>query len=504
MRFKRVLLFRPAYKEGRYSRGSALHVGLGYMAEALHNNSIDYEVFDMTIGYSLEDFHRVMQKFRPDLVAMSIETYMFKRQYELIRDEIKSKYPEVKVLAGGPHISTSREKVMQECSDIDFGVTLEGDETIVELCKGKSPDEMQGIYYRKGRDIMYNGDKLFIQDLDNLPFPRYSKFEIEKYAKHINIASTRGCPYSCTFCSAPIVIGKKFRVRSPENVADEIEYWHNRGCRSFGFVDDNFTLYRQRVLDFCEEIKRRNLTGCKFECGNGVRADKVDFEMLKKMRGIGFYSLAFGVESGNNKVLKAIKKGETIEQIETGIKAACDAGIDVNLFFIFGSPGETKKDVEDTIKIALKYPVVDVRFYNIIPFRGTELYDWVEKNGYFLSNYDEYMNTGQLYFTDFIAYETPEMSRTDKLAVFRKTRRIIRIVHKRNFKRKITSPILANILGEILYNPLSYKLKRNDMLLNPISTLYYALPTNLHNWIREKKHALQDIISSIIAKPSAS
>ena len=166
------------------------------------------------------------------------------------------------------------------------------------------------------------------------------------------MASSRGCPYKCIFCSVKAVAGGKLRVRSPENVIDEIEYWYQKGYRKFNFVDDNFTFYRDRVYKICDEIQRRGLKNLKFTCAGGIRADTVDHKLLARMKEVGFYYNAFGVEGGNDKVLKSIKKGEKMEQIRSAIKDACDLGYEVMLFFLVGSPGETWKDIEDSVAVA--------------------------------------------------------------------------------------------------------------------------------------------------------
>ncbi len=129
------------------------------------------------------------------------------------------------------------------------------------------------------------------------------------------------------------------RVRCAENVLDEIEYWYERGYRKFNFVDDNFTFYSDRVHEICDGIERRGLNNLKFTCTNGIRADRVDRQLLTRMKEVGFYYIAFGVEGGNEKILKSLKKGETMEPIKRAIKDVCDLGYEVMLFFLVGSPG---------------------------------------------------------------------------------------------------------------------------------------------------------------------
>lgn len=157
------------------------------------------------------------------------------------------------------------------------------------------------------------------------------------------ILSSRGCPFSCIFCPVSLAIGKRLRVRSAGNVVDEVDYWFKikKGYRRFSILDDNFTFYKERTIAICDEIKKRGLKNIILRCGNGIRADKVDREVLEKMKEAGFTYVSYGVESGSERVLKILKKGETIEQIENAIKTSTELGFDVTLFFVIGAPYET-------------------------------------------------------------------------------------------------------------------------------------------------------------------
>jgi radical SAM superfamily enzyme YgiQ (UPF0313 family) len=191
---------------------------------------------------------------------------------------------------------------------------------------------------------------------------------------------------------------------------DEFEYWYKRGCREFEIADDNFTLERDRVSQICTELRRRRFSGLRISCGNGIRADRADRDLLTQMREVGFHYIAFGVEAGNNRVLKRLKKGESIEAIERAIGDACALGYKVTLFFLLGSPEETKADIEDSVALALRYPVYDARFYNLIPFPGTELYDWVVTNHYFVEQQEghDYLNNAS-HWVNAPIFQTPEL-----------------------------------------------------------------------------------------------
>ena len=396
-----------------------LPAGLGYISEALTRASIENIVADMRLVHTPEKLQKIIENFSPGLIAVSMMSFGYRHHYKLLKD-IKDSYKDVKIVVGGSHLSTLREKVLEECEEIDYGITLEGDETIVELCRGGTPiSEIKGLLYRDNNGMVrYNGNRPFIKDLDTIGFPTYSKFELDKYPKYINIVTSRGCPYFCIYCPVNLAIGRKFRVRSPKSVVDEFRYWYEKGYRGFGIVDDNFSLIRKRVWDICDEIEKQGLNELKISCGNGLRADKVDRELLARMKEVGFRYIAFGVEGGNNKILERLHKDEKIETIERAIKDACDLGYRVTLFFLLGSPGETKADIEDSVRLATKYPVYDVRFYNLIPFQNTELYEWVKSNNYFRKDPVQFISEASHWVNDPI-FETPELSINERNRLFK-------------------------------------------------------------------------------------
>ena len=415
MRYQRVLLIQPNYAGSRY-RASSFPIGLGYIAEALKKASIEYDVVDMGVHPRFSYLVCKIQEFKPDLIGISMLSSMFRNHYKLA-EKLKGWFPNVTIIAGGPHISTFRDQVLTGCSAIDYLATLEGEQTMVELCKGVPMNEVKGLMFVTHDGIQYTGDRPFISELDSLPFPTYDKFD--KYDEvSINLTTSRGCPYACIYCPVKTTIGQKLRVRSAKNIVDEVEYWYKRGYRKFCFVDDNFTFYRDRVFRFCEEVDSRGLQ-IEMNFGNGIRADKVDRALLERMKSSGLTRVAFGVEAGTDRILKNIKKGETLKDITEAIEMACDIGLDVALFFLIGSPGETEEDVKESFKLSQKYRISDVRFYNLVPFPGTELYEWVLKNNYFVRSVEEYCNGG-LHWANKPIFYTPTLSTEQRKAAFRR------------------------------------------------------------------------------------
>ncbi len=445
-RFQRVLLITPPVN---VELGAIRpNMGLGYIAQVLMNNNICYDVLDMLLGYSLDDLKAKIDTFKPDLLGVNMFSNKYKTAYKTI-EEIKRYQPSMSVVVGGPHVSCVRNKVLKDCSAIDYGVILEGEETLLELCKGEDIKKIKGLLYREGNEIRFNGFREFIKDLDSLPIPTYSRFEIDKYIDEKALSSSRGCPYSCVYCAVGTAIGKKVRVRSPENVVDEIEYWYKKGFRQFSFQDDNFTFYKERVLQICDEIVRRGFNDLFLRCA-GARADKLDPDVLARMKKIGFKTIAIGVEVGNDRMLKVIKKGEKFEDIDKAVKLACELGYDVYLNFLVGSPQETLSDIKDTVNFALKYPVFHADFNNIIPYPGTELYDWLVEKNYLLEKPEVYLNDNTTY-SSIPVFETPELSseaRKKLLGYLKKIRKkILRMAFIRKLEHKKIPWGLRHFMG---------------------------------------------------------
>jgi len=433
MTFKRVLLINADYPESHY-RYAGLPVGLGFISEALSGARIENEVFDLSLERNFKKLREAIESYKPDLIGYSLFTFRHLHNYRVMMN-IKESFSSIRIVAGGPHLSTLREKVLQDCGAIDFGITIEGEDAIVELCKGTAPEDIKGMMYRSSAgEIKYSGDREFIKDLDSKPFPHYEKFNLARYPKNMNIVTSRGCPYSCIYCPVKATIGRTLRVRNPETVVNEFEYWYGRGYRDFAIADDNFTFYQERVYAICDGLEKKGLKGIRISCGNGVRADKVDYALLKRMKEVGFYYLAFGVEGGNDRVLKNIKKGEKIETIRNAVKTACELKYDVGLFFLIGSPYESREDLNDSIAFAQEYPVCEALFYNLIPFPNTELYDWVKKNDYFVESPEKYLDWAS-HWINRPLFATPEFSYEERKEAYVYVNRLME-KHTRKYAKK--------------------------------------------------------------------
>ena len=462
MRFKRVLLISPP-SSSRYG-GLRVPAGIGYIAQVLSDNSIDYDYIDMRIGYTFEDLRKKALAFKPDLIGISMITLEYKLTYRMI-SSIKELLPHSKIVVGGHHVTILKEKVLEECQAIDFGVVSDGEKTMLELCANNTPYEnIKGLIFRKEGQVIFAGERPPVENLDEYAFPRYERFNMKNYSKQIPINTSRGCVYECTFCPNKL-IGRKFRARSVNHFVDEIEYWYKKGYRQIAIDDDNFTLNKKRVYEICDEIEKRDLTNLFIRCSNGVRADRVDRQLLARMKEIGVREIGFGVDGGNNKVLGFLKKGETIETIEQAIKDACELGFDVRLFFLVGTPHETKADIEDSIRLAKKYPVGLLNVNSPIPYPGTEMFDYVKEHNLFLTPPEEYLNN-IAEEKPIPVFETPELPKEERIEMLTRFHQVEREVMKNHAYRIFKHYPLGAFLVKYFFNvTLFERLFFNNLLL---------------------------------------
>ena len=222
-----------------------------------------------------------------------------------------------------------------------------------------------------------------LENLDSIPLPSRDLFDNEGYIQYYkksrnpavtSIITSRGCPFACDFCSHPI-FGSSFRERSPSNIVDEVEQVLSLGYKRVFFQDDCFTLTKKRVIQFCDEVDRR---GLKFGWECLSRVDNMDVETAKRMREAGCYQVFFGLESGNERVLKIMNKSATPDQGRRAVEAAHLAGLKTGAFFIFGYPGDDDESMLETLQFASHLPLDYLGFTLPYPIPGTPLYERVK------------------------------------------------------------------------------------------------------------------------------
>jgi radical SAM superfamily enzyme YgiQ (UPF0313 family) len=292
----------------------------------------------------------------------------------------------------GNHATSLPEEVLN-ASALDSVIRREPELTaqdLVDAVEHERPlEDVLGITFKSQVGaIITNEERPFNENLDDLPFAARHLLDNAKYTlpvinePYTLIITSRGCPYSCIYCTAYQYYGKKVRLRSAENVVDEMqECLEKHGLRNFTMWSDTFNQNRKFVMEVCGEIKKRGLEK-KIRWMANSRVDHVDPEVLKEMRSSGCIGVSYGVESGVEEILKNMKKGATAEQARIAVKQTKEAGIEVLTHIIFGLPGETMETIKETIKYVKELDPDYAQFYCAIPFPKTELEEMGKKNGW--------------------------------------------------------------------------------------------------------------------------
>jgi anaerobic magnesium-protoporphyrin IX monomethyl ester cyclase len=406
-----VTLVNPPYPRGSFLHPPFPSLGLGYLAAVLEKNQFEVDLIDcQTSRFTHEEFRNEISKRQPDIVGITsaILTYKSALQIAKIAKEV---CPKCLTVLGGPFVTFWDEKALQDCASVDIVVRKEGENTMLELAErveaGKDYYDVLGTTCRKDGKIIKNPDRAYIENLDEIPFPARHLWPIECLQKYgtarFQLMTSRGCVHWCNFCTEVRMDGRKYRMRSPKNVVDELEFLHNTyGAEYFAFLDDAFTVDKHRVVEICEEIKNRKLK-IKWSCG--TRVDMVTKELLLKMKEAGCVAVWFGIESGSQSVLNAMGKGISLAQTIRAFKWAKEAGIKPNPNVILGFPGETKKTAWETIKFVKRLTRDYMGCYAVAtPYPGTPMYDFIQKKGWLkVTDFDKYDTATP-------TFETPTLS----------------------------------------------------------------------------------------------
>ncbi len=379
-----------------YTGAVVPHLGVAYLVAVLKQHKVATRIIDMGLGYTNQDLVDAIREYRPQLIGLTAYTFGFNETKQLI--DVINQHKECPVVIGGPHVSAYKTEVFNQV-DVDFAIKGEGEYALLELSKSleKHKQEfghIENLLWRKGEQVVKNFDAPLIKDLDALPFPDFEAFELDRYVfsvdRRLPIATSRGCPYKCNFCTVKLSMGTPFRRRSPENVVNEMNILYEKGWRYFDIVDDVFTMDMKRAKKICDLIIDRKLA-INWSLGNGIRADRVDEELLSAMKKAGCVFLIYGLESGDDQILEVIKKGITVDRAMQAFELTKKVGIEFAVNFIIGHPTETYETAMKTLKLAAAMPSDYVNVYNLLPYPGTALYEWVKENGRFLVNEEDYL-----------------------------------------------------------------------------------------------------------------
>tara|TARA_Y100000031_G_C8249639_1_gene399876 strand:- start:1240 stop:2691 length:1452 start_codon:yes stop_codon:yes gene_type:complete len=453
------------------------HVGIAYLAGALNLRSIEVRIFDMRLDTE-SDLIDIIRSFQPDLVGVTAFSQGYQYAYEII--EITKSLGNYPVVIGGPHVSAILGKVLDD-TKADFAVKQEGEETCLELLnaikKGKeSFRDINGLIWRNGKKIVENPNRPPLLNLDDLPFPAYDSFELERYVwwdlKRLPILTSRGCPYSCIYCSIKLSLGSQFRARSPDNVVEEIEYWYKKGWTTFSINDDCFNLDMNRAKKICDLILERKLK-INFSLYNGIRADRVDEDLLYKMKQSGCVMVQYGLESGNDQVLKMIKKGITVKKVVDAVNLTNKVGLNNVVNFIIGHPSETYEKAMDSLRLAQDIPSSYVCVYNLVPYPGTDLFEWIKNNGTFNYPLEEYLKNVS-YGEKTPIFETKDFSTKERQKILEKGF----LLHR----KKLLQFRFGRIKGFLMY----LLIGKSDFLWNSALQIYESYIPSITNMVKKK------------------
>lgn len=371
--------------------------GLCWLAAVVKQNGYNAEIIDaLALRLSNDDVIALIKEKNPKYVGITACTLDVFGASDLAQ-KVKSVRPDIITILGGPHITAVPLETMERFPAIDIGVIGEGESTIIDLLNslGKSGmtelSGLQGIAYRDGDKVIVTQRRDFIMDIDTLPLPAWDLLpDIRKYyfappwtmhsGRTATIITSRGCPFQCIYCDRK-VFGNKMRLHSAGYVLDMIKTMHFKyGICHFRIADDNFIGHKGRLRDICNQIIEEKLP-ITWSCL--ARVDSIDPDSLRLMKKAGCWSIAFGVETGSQKIHDFEKKKVTLEKIEQAVKITRKAGIKTISFNIIGHPLETIETIKETIKFNKKIKVDDFKTQFMIPFPGTELYQIAEKYGTF-------------------------------------------------------------------------------------------------------------------------
>jgi len=383
----KILLVNPVTRSVSLSSPD---LGLGYLATALKRQNHQVDILDcVNQKMTLEKFENYISDINVDVIGFRV----FSSDLITVSQSlsiVKNKRPDVKIVLGGAHPSYFPEQTLQYFEKADYAIRGEGEKGLTDLIRHISdpniikPEDIPGLIWREHGNIKCN-PPYFPEDLDSLGSPDWKlinpcnyPFQTSYLTKSKIVAPlimTRGCPYQCTFCAVRSITGKKIRSHSVSYIIDEIKYLKAEfEIKEICFIDDNFLVYKNRIVDLCERIIQYKLD-IRWSCF-GIRLDLVDENILSLMEKSGCYLLTVGIESGSQRVLNHMKKNLTIDLIEEKIKLINEkSGIKVIGNFILGYPIETQEDIRKTINFAKSLPLYGANFLPFFPTPGTEIFD---------------------------------------------------------------------------------------------------------------------------------
>ena len=395
------------------------------------------------------EIRSAIAEFDPGVVGISSKTQNFPAGMKVARIA-KEHNPDTLVVLGGPHATLSTSAAL-DCADIDVAVLGEGEMALVDLLKawqdGAPLRDVAGLAYRQDGRTVFTPTRANMHNLDELPFPAEAAPRVLRHYEHYPAAafgyvfSARGCPYSCTFCESKAIWTQKTRWRSPQNVVEELKLLMRRGVRYVYFDDDTFGINPRYIEELCSLIE----TECRqLKWGCEITVGVVKERSIEWMRRAGCVRVNIGIESGNNQILRSVKKGHTIEKAYAAVNLCRRKGIEVGTFFMVGFPEETEETLHDTLAAIRRINADNIMLSIFTPYPGSELFEVCKELGVVDDDFDITIYNHQSPENCFTAFIPParfkELVRQAVAIVRRKNnrgrwRRVPLMLRQRDFHR---------------------------------------------------------------------
>jgi len=377
---------------------------IGYAAALLEKNNVDVCIIDgIAERISTDAFFQKIEDYNPDLILFEVSTPSFQIDTQMIR-RAREQFDGAKIVLCGPHYDMFKPEFFENSPEVDFVIEGEYEFALLELTQalesGGGTEKILGLYSRdhdgKGRA---NG-KRPLAELTEFPWPARQHLPMLNYHDNptgmpeptLQMWASRGCPFQCIFCVWPQIMygGSKYRMRDAKDVVKEIKHCvEEYRMKSIYFDDDTFNIGRNRMFEFCDEFIKEGLNQIPWSIM--ARADTIDPKIWTRMREAGLQALKFGVESGNQQVIKNSGKRLDLDRVRQSVRITRDLGIKSHLTFMFGLPGETKETVIETIEFAKELNPDSLQFSIATPFPGSSYYNDLDQKGYILSkNWNDY------------------------------------------------------------------------------------------------------------------
>jgi len=393
MKILRIMLIRPGVRFSRMVFAQPL--GLLYLVSVLRRDfpgEFEIELLEQALeDLDLDQMRARIQCFDPDLIGfscLSVEADEMQRVARVAK-EVK---PGCLTVLGGPHATVFFDHALQD-PNLDLVVLNEGEITFPELLRAlredRPLDEVTGIVFKREGRLVQTPPREHVPELDSIPLPAWDLIDFQRYAVQISmnaysaaqpwaiLFTSRACPYQCTYCHS--IFGKKVRYRSVENVMAEIELLtRTYGVRELHIVDDIFNLDLERAKRICDEIVARGIQ-VKLAFPNGLRGDRMDRELIRKLKQAGCYAITYAVETASPRLQKLIRKNLNLDQVRQAIAWTYEEGLIPQAFLMLGFPGETLEEMEMTVDYAVRSKLLRAIFFTVVIYPRTGLYELAQQ-----------------------------------------------------------------------------------------------------------------------------